>query len=126
LTIRHVLLVPAPDDPHGLLREGPCGVHPPAALHYPEDDEESPGWQPAGVRDGFYYTAIQRRVAGDDVVYPALVLVWDGEPVPEGCDRAARARGHRAYLLAPKVSDALRLARACEETGLGTAVVVED
>lgn len=75
MTPRAVLLVPTPEWREALLREGPCGARPPTA------------W------------AHERRLgvtwlAGHSGVMPsetnALVLVWDGAPVPEGCDRAAR------------------------------------
>jgi hypothetical protein len=33
--IHAVLLIPTEGDPHGLLREGPCGARPPIARHFP-------------------------------------------------------------------------------------------
>ena len=76
--IKAVLLVPEPGDPHGLLAEGPCGARPPMATHYRR------GW-----RGGKLVPSCAEDHA-DTFTY-ALVLAWDGEPVPEGVDRLARA-----------------------------------
>lgn len=82
--IKAVLLVPHEGDPHGLLREGPCGARPPRAWcrDWETDDEgetwpAEPRWLPARS-----FTSAARH---------ALVLAWGGEPVPEGLDRLARS-----------------------------------
>ena len=68
--IKAVLLVPERDDPHGLLREGPCGARPPMAFLWRATDR----WLPMSL--------------GDETIAPrALVLAWDGKPVAEGLDR---------------------------------------
>ena len=79
--IRHVLVIPAEGDPRKLLEEGPCGTRPPAAFL------RDGVWVPHGPvfpanRGDTLYTAIEK---GD-----ALVLAWEGESVPEGCDRITR------------------------------------
>ena len=82
--IKAVLLIPTEGDPHGLLKEGPCGARPPMA----------------GRHDGYWYEYeddgdIGLAVQGNDGHWAspagaptALVLAWDGEPVAEGCLRA--------------------------------------
>lgn len=60
-------------DPHGLLREGPCGARPPIALRG--------RWEWFAAAGQVPDSAPQRR---------ALVLAWDGEPVAEGLDRLCR------------------------------------
>ena len=71
--IKAVLLVPAEDDPHGLLREGPCGARPPMAYLYKR------AWAPCTARGAHSFD--KRR---------ALVLAWGGEPVEVGCFYAAQ------------------------------------
>lgn len=71
--IKAVLLVPERDDPHGLLREGPCGARPPMAYQ-----ETGTGiWRPYRGPLG------EAHPENND----ALVLAWDGEPVVEGWRR---------------------------------------
>lgn len=125
--IRHVLLIPAPGNPGGLLREGPCGARPPAAHR--------------GGRCVSHEECLIRH-AGDSTqpaagcnlsdFRRALVLAWDGEPVDEGCDRAVRAvrlvaRGALIPLFRTtySIEDALDRARDCEAAGLGAVVIVE-
>ncbi len=60
--VHDVLLVPAEGDPHGLLREGPCGARPPMA------------WM-NGPRWVFGWASERAHVR-------ALVLAWGGKPVP--------------------------------------------
>ena len=81
-SIVSVLLVPTEGDPHGLLKEGPCGARPPTASYA----ERSPIF---GTRwtDGLHRSGWHRK--------HALVLAWKGEVVPEGLDRAYRAAGDR-------------------------------
>lgn len=69
--IKAILLKPPEGDPHGLLKEGPCGVRPPMAYWY------KGAWAPCTARAAHSHD--KRR---------ALVLAWDGKPVREGCDRA--------------------------------------
>mgnify|MGYP003663702444 CR=1 FL=1 len=59
--IKAILLVPAEGDPHGLLREGPCGARPPMAYWY------KGAWAPCTAKAAHSHD--KRR---------ALVLAWDG------------------------------------------------
>ena len=126
---RHILLIPADNDPHGLLAEGVCGSRVPVAwLHA---CASGPVW-----REGF-------NIPGE---VNALVLAWEGAPVAEGCDRAARvistlhigmAAPYTIRSFAPLgryglVSrgfgypyGVMDLAQAWRETGIGRVVVVE-
>lgn len=88
--VHAVLLVPAEGDPHGLLAEGPCGARPPMVVK---------------VGDRWYnpWLSLHRGVPNEQEVRPtdpyvvhrltewaidaiplptALVLAWDGKPVP--------------------------------------------
>lgn len=68
-TTTRILLVPVEGDPHGLLAGGLCSAQPPGA------------W----VLHGHWLPIVDRRTAPQ-----ALVLAWDGKPVPEGIDRLIR------------------------------------
>ena len=68
--IKAILLVPSEGDPHGLLREGPCGARPPMAVEGSESWSACPWYPECGA------------------IRASLVLAWDGKPVREGCDRA--------------------------------------
>jgi hypothetical protein len=123
---RHVLLVPAPDDPHGLLREGLCGARPPLAIRLTVPCD----LHVASLRCMDWRATIRSCDTGLSSER-ALVLAWDGEPVPEGCDRAIRALAAAgATRLSIRehytIEGALRSARDCDEAGLGTVVIVED
>lgn len=72
--IKAILLVPEKGDPHGLLKEGPCGARPP---HVTERQDRGI-WLPPPLWEGF--------LRGDE--RRALALAWDGKAVREGCDRA--------------------------------------
>jgi len=117
--IKAILLVPEKGDPLGLLADGVCGSRPPMAVRrtYPRVVHESnelgdptapcevcracgrpwpcdtPGkveseghvrWKPANR-----YTT----------VFDALVLAWDGKPVPEGVERLGRPPGRSGTLV---------------------------
>ena len=69
--IKAILLVPAEGDPHGLLREGPCGARPPMAVEGSESWSACPWYPECGA------------------IRASLVLAWDGKPVREGCYRVA-------------------------------------
>lgn len=69
-----ILLIPAVGDPFGLLKPGKCGATMPTACVHPGGSR----WAIAGTHK-----------KGDGSLV-GLVLAWDGEPVPEGCDRAVR------------------------------------
>jgi len=75
--VHAVLLVPEKGDPHGLLKEGPCGARPPTA--WLDHDGKGNSWWRAGC-----------KAAGIEE-HDALVLAWDGKPVAEGLDRATAA-----------------------------------
>ena len=81
-TISTLLLVPAEGDPHGLLAKGPCGARPPTMERHTHKDGGS-CWR------GVDQCTRARLLVATPV--RALVLAHEGEPVPEGCDRAARA-----------------------------------
>ena len=74
--IRAILLVPEEGDPHGLLREGPCGARPPRLW---PDAVERGKW-------GDWGSATHTATC-------ALVLAYDGKVVQEGC---WRLRGHQS------------------------------
>lgn len=69
--IKAILIVPKKGDPHGLLKEGPCGARPPMAV------EGNEGW-----RAWPWYPSTTPPLPR-----AALVLAWDGRAVREGCDR---------------------------------------
>lgn len=75
--MKAILLIPAPGDPHSLLAPGECGAMAPSAFRC-----ACKRWRVGG--DGpctcGYGASLDR----------ALVLAYAGEPVVEGCDRAAR------------------------------------
>lgn len=86
MTISTILLVPADGDPHGLLADGVCGAKPPIL----------DGWACNDAQHGLWWTF------GRDLEPPicdvcsarkrweearALVLAYQGKPVPEGCSR---------------------------------------
>ena len=117
--IRHILLIPNEGDPHGLLRDGPCFTAPPLAVWSNVDHR----WDEAPPHTRAIYTD------GKPKRTLALVLAWDGEPVPEGCDRADRARDggtiEGLYLLKSyTLENAIAIGAACEAVGLGRLVVV--
>lgn len=132
--IRTVLLIPVPGDPGKLLAGGPCGAKPPTAYDVPKE-----GWVDADrLACRTYFPSNDPEDAEEGLVraairgWPeALVLVWAGAVAPEGCDRAcrlaARRHGDDAGLMAPAytVQRAVKIARACEAAGLGTAVIEE-
>ena len=74
--IHAVLLIPAEGDPHGMLREGPCGARPPIACW---DGERWRSW----TDNGCWWPVVPGR--------RALVFAWGGKPVAEGMDRATYA-----------------------------------
>ena len=106
--VHAVLLVPAEGDPHGLLREGPCGARPPMA---------------------FLWRAVGRWLAmspGDETIAPrALVLAWGGEPVAEGLDRLARCLGWEPPGDGIDVEEMLDLWLSGLRTKTGTLVLLD-
>lgn len=76
-----VLLVPSAGDPHGLLAAGRAGARAPGMYM------SARGWWPCR--------------SGGGPKPQALVLALDGEPVPEGMDRAARALAAKVGATAP-------------------------
>jgi hypothetical protein len=115
--IKTVLLVPTEGDPHGLLKEGPCGARPPMAW-YCDDYQAWEQWH-RGM-DHSEPTAWAVMVERNKC---ALVLAWDGEPVPEGMDRAARIDPH--YRGEAWVSSR-NLGAGMEHLGYGTRVLLDD
>ncbi len=86
--IKAILLVPEKNDPHGLLKEGPCGARPPMAARW-LDSEGRREWFHCGSADVPHSPLCRMYDPGE-----ALVLALDGEPVREGCYRAADASGY--------------------------------
>lgn len=120
---RTVLFRPSGRDPYGVLLAGPCGTRPPTAgllskygfdrVKCTKDDVwiayGAPEWDDPGTQ-------------GD-----ALALAFDGDVIPEGCDRLIRAlRARRpdavGFALSPTYGDVaqvLNLARHAEQLGIG-------
>ena len=106
--IKAILLVPVKGDPHGLLKGGPCGARPPAAIRrtYPRVVHESNEWGDPTYNGEKceecgqpWPCATPGKVESEghvrwkpcnrhSTVADALVLAWHGKPVREGCDRA--------------------------------------
>lgn len=80
--ISTLLLVPAAGQ-EGLLAEGPCGARPPVMFVPPPGHPEHVGRGGRGPFPAVY----------TDGPHRALVLVYEGEPVPGGFDRLRRATG---------------------------------
>ena len=129
--MKAILLIPTPGDV-SLLAPGKCGARPPIAIRafdLPIHVRMNKGvWVESGSQKATQ--AYERDVC-------ALVLAWDGEPVPEGCDRALRAyaaappiKGHRVYAEIRRevcwpylMEEALEIAQHCVAR-LGGEVVV--
>ena len=104
--IRAILLKPSPEWRERLFREGPCGAKPPTVTYCGIGGDGRPSWQ-----SGLW-------------VPEALVLAWEGEPVPAGCDRA-----HRIMGLGPpgayNLTSIMEFAIVCTSRGLGTYEVID-
>lgn len=97
-TISAILLIPADGDAHGLLRDGPCGARPPTIRHPSAGASQCSRCRGSGILAVDEYVAGSCPECEHGVLYSrALVLAWDGDIVPDGCDRAdwcrASARG---------------------------------
>lgn len=108
-----ILLIPAPAYRDALLRDGPCAAAPPKAYRCGRGN-----WLHTGC-------AILPTTAPRD----ALVLAWDGQPVPEGVDRAIRVHDRTPFLARPigvrssySLAVALVVARLCVTRGIGEIV----
>lgn len=124
LSLWCVLLVPTEDAASELLREGPCGARPPMAYLYPEGivipHPRIPESVWGGPREG---------------TEKGLVLVWMGQAVMEGIDRASRyLNGQRVlagrspllrYFDTLDAPTARSIGEDCERHGLGRLVVAE-
>jgi len=101
--IRRILIVPEEGDPHGLLKEGPCGARPPTVVKVGDV------WLNPWVRptDPDVCTVLTEWAFGKLALPTALVLAWDGEPVAEVQPYIERA-GIDYALLAPFVTYALK------------------
>ncbi len=82
--IERILIVPAKGDPHGLLAEGDCGGRPPMAW-YCDDSQAWEQWH-----RGMDHAEPCAWAAMVERARCALVLAWDGKPVPEGLDWLCR------------------------------------
>ncbi len=93
--IAAILLIPTEGDPHGLLREGPCGARPPVVQRVEHRHQSTEDVRGCIECDGAWPCAFAGELAGAPYWshhgsgWPtrALVLAWDGEPVAEGCLR---------------------------------------
>jgi hypothetical protein len=124
--IRHILLVPVEGDPHGLLRAGA-----PVAWECPHKNEWRKGWVIADA--GWTRESKGRPVIGySEAAFPHAVdtphlrLAWEGEPVPEGCDRAWRRydRVYGALCASYTMQEARELGEWMQAGGAGRLVVV--
>lgn len=84
-----VLIVPAESDPHGLLREGPCGARPPIVHEAHKQSAFGPNTTVWTTSEATVYTS--KKQAPYMPHRRALALAWEGKPVPEGLDRLGRA-----------------------------------
>lgn len=136
---RAILIVPAAGDPHGLLAAGACGSRPPVAWRAPAVLGRPRGYGKAPRKDlpERWVLCAQTSVAGEklrELTTGALVLAWDGKPVPEGCDRAVRAHAAKSGRAAPRwpltydylPEHVLMLANDCMADLGGEVVVLED
>jgi hypothetical protein len=90
--IKAILLVPEEGDPHGLLREGPCGAMPP--MMYEAWYAREGGTRQPLVRFWTTSEAVansSRAVCGRQPHAKALVLAYQGKVVVEAMDRLGRA-----------------------------------
>lgn len=132
--IRAVLLVPPDGDPHGLLREGPCGAMVPRAWEWEHDG--APLW--TSVEDDG-----NRNLRGEEDPPDALVLWWDGAVIPDGVFRAwwhaddvlyhdgglsDAAGGLSEVLYADRPADAARIVGTWRRNGapLGRVVLLDE
>lgn len=101
--IAAILLVPYPDWVLALLAAGPCGSLSPAAFRY---------------GPSFPWSAGRHDLAAEH----ALVLAWDGDPLPEGVHRLMMAlRGQlRPHQTVPQ------MAKLAEKRGLGRVAMLDD
>jgi hypothetical protein len=123
-----LLLVPDPGFPEGLLREGPCGAKPPVlarAEGLALKEWVDTGWGPDFTDLGPGFRNLQR----------ALVLVWEGEPVPEGMHRLADCLTSLLEknpnmtpftFLTQGMSGPMVLGKCAEQAGLGTLVLLDE
>ena len=85
--IKTILLVPEDSDPHGLLKEGPCGARPPTAWRYWSIQVES------GLFESQIPWCFGPVPSSGCTRQGALVLFFDGKPMPDGIDRLKRSTG---------------------------------
>jgi hypothetical protein len=141
--IKHILLVPAEGDPHGLLKEGPCGARPPMArkfglprLMHTSNEFADPTYNgekcvacgqpwPCDTPGEVEQVADEKWVPWPHAVSSpcALVLAWDGEPVAEAQPYIERA-GIDYGLLAPFVAYALKGMDVGQGPWPGTLVLI--
>ena len=116
--ITAILLIPAKDDPHGLLAKGVCGGRVPMLYERPPSTYYGGhGSKPA---DHPWVLAGTLVVLGGERHHArrALVLAWDSTVTVEGCDRAGRVLGtvvlSELWLASrPTMDDVMRLATVC-------------
>jgi hypothetical protein len=122
--IKTVLLVPTEGDPHGLLKEGPCGARPPTAAFWMcrQGHQEHGTWM--GIAGGCPHPDHEGRLRPLRIGtgLSALVLAWDGKPVAEGMDRAARVDPHYR---GEAWASARNLGQEMERLKYGTLVLID-
>jgi len=134
--IKHILLVPAEGDPHGLLKDGPCGARPPMAAFWMCRDghQEHGTWM--GIAGGCPHPDHEGRLRPLRIGtgLSALVLAWDGEPVAGGCFRADTTEWHLYVELVTSIMAGERRAwsempktnvGALADLGYGTIVLLD-
>jgi hypothetical protein len=107
MTVHAILLIPGPGH-EALLADGPCGARPPTV------------WEHRGTWGRVRLRGKPKRLA--------LVLAWEGDAVPEGMDRANRARGRSPETTNhyPVIFGSARaLGTNCEASGIGTIVLLD-
>lgn len=115
--MKAIVIVTAADDPHGLLKEGPCGSGPPVVEVLSCGDGHPPIYRQISGMSADLCSVCSRRRRWVDA--RALVLHWDDKPVLSGLLRlwlAAGAGGDHPFPIQQwTTEDIARLAKgACE------------
>ena len=119
--VHAVLLVPEPGDPHGLLKEGPCGARPPTVeVHESRCECPTHRWAGSFRRCSVCHIASGQRIGR------ALVLAWDGKPVAEGLFRLAMQWDARGITPWPETPQGIaNMLDTRSDLALGTLVLLD-